>query len=398
MNKNYFFPADILMPKENFSKWSVIACDQYTSQIDYWNEVKDYVGDSFSTYNITLPEVYLDGDNDSKIKKINKNMQSYLKSNVFNCYENTMVYIERKLKSGKIRYGLLGLIDLEDYSYEKGANTAIRATEETVIDRIPPRVNIRKDASLELPHIMLLIDDVNDSVIGAAKNNTHSFEKLYDFTLMQNAGSIKGYSLTDDTVVKVQNALNDLMDKSSDGLLFAVGDGNHSLASAKECYKQGIGPRYALVEIVNIHDSSLHFEPIYRVLFGVDAKEVVKEFIAYCGGEYEGANAQKFKCVTKDETINISVKPKGTLCIATLQSFLDTYIKHNKDIKLDYIHGIDSVNELCKSDNTLGFIFDGMEKSELFEAVAKDGSLPRKTFSMGCADDKRFYLEARKIK
>ncbi|MBP3600006.1 MAG: DUF1015 domain-containing protein [Clostridia bacterium] len=398
MQKKFFYPADILLPKDNFTEWSVIACDQYTSQPDYWAEVKNTVGDKPSAYNIILPEAYLSDDDSEKIKAINAIMKDYLEKDVFNVYENTMIYCERTLKDGKKRLGIVGLIDLEDYSYIKGADTPIRATEETVIERIPPRVNIRKDALVEMPHIMLLIDDADRTVIEPIAKKSIELEKLYDFQLMQNSGSIKGYKLGADDIVSVQDALAELYNKSEDGLLFAMGDGNHSLASAKECYRQGIGPRYALVEVVNIHDTSLEFEPIYRVLFGVNPETVIGDFLDYCGGEYYGEDAQEFICCFGDTEKTVSVKPKGSLPIATLQTFLDEYMKGNYNIKLDYIHGIESTKKLADSANTLGFIFNGMTKSELFTAVSKDGSLPRKTFSMGCADDKRFYLEARKIK
>ena len=398
MNKKFLYEADILLPKSNFTEWSVIACDQYTSKPKYWQEVEKIAGNMPSAYNIILPEAYLSDDDSEKIKKINATMTEYINNGSFDLYENTLIFCERTLKNGKKRLGLVGLIDLEDYSYIKGADTAIRATEATVIERIPPRVNIRKDAPLEIPHVMLLIDDENDTVIKPVAEKADGLNKVYDFELMQNAGSIKGYALDNDTISNVQSALSALESNSEDGLLFAVGDGNHSLASAKECYNQGLAPRYALVEIVNIHDSSLEFEPIYRVLFGVDSEKVINDFVQYCGGEYSDADAQEFTCYYGKNSKKINVKAKGTLPIATLQAFLDEYLKDNNNIKLDYIHGIDSTIELCESEDTLGFIFEGMSKSELFTAVSKDGSLPRKTFSMGCADDKRFYLEARKIK
>jgi len=394
--KKHLLAADILLPKHNFENWAVIACDQYTSEPEYWEETQKAAGDKPSALNIILPEVYLEDDNSARIEKINSNMKKYLNEDVFNCFEDTCVYIERTLNNGCVRRGVLGLIDLEDYSYVKGSKTLIRATEETVLERIPPRVNIRKGASIEMPHIMLLIDDVNKTVIEPLENIKSSLDVLYDFDLMQNAGHIKGYALKDDALEEVQNALNNLANSSFDGFLFAMGDGNHSLASAKECYNQGKGPRYALAEVVNIHDSSLEFEPIYRVLFGVEPQKVISDFLNALGGEYFGDDAQKFVCTFGDETKEISVKPTGKLCVATLQTFLDDYIK-NTDIKIDYIHGEKSVCELSKKENTLGFIFCGMEKSELFPAIIQDGSLPRKTFSMGHADDKRFYLEARKI-
>ena len=393
MGKQYLTSADILLPKKNFEKWAVIACDQYTSEPEYWKETEETVGDHPSALRIILPEAYLTDDDSEKITQINENMKEYLNSDVFDLFEDTLIYTKRTLKSGVVRHGIVGLIDLEDYSYEKGADTLIRATEQTVIERIPPRVAIRRDASIELPHVMLLIDDEKRTVIEPVSENTENYKKLYDFDLMQNAGHICGYALNEESKNQIQSALESLC--SENGFLFAVGDGNHSLASAKECYRQGFGPRYALVEVVNIHDSSLEFEPIYRVLFGADEK-LIDDFTAYCG-ESDNENAQKFICINGEKETEISVNPKGTLPVATLQGFLDEYIK-NTDIKIDYIHGIENVKKLCKRENAIGFIFDGMEKNQLFEAVANDGSLPRKTFSMGCADDKRFYLEARKIK
>lgn len=397
MSKKYLMTADILLPKSNFEGWSVIACDQYTSEPDYWKQTEINAANNPSAFNIVLPEVYLTEDDSEKIEKINETMAYYLKNGVFESFENTMVYVERTLKNGKVRKGVLGLIDLEDYSYEKGAATPIRATEQTVLERIPPRVNIRKGAPLEMPHVMLLIDDESKSVIESLGEKTADFNPLYDFDLMQNAGHIKGFALSKAAVEEVQSGLDALMIKSKSGLLFAVGDGNHSLASAKECYRQGYCSRYALVEVVNIHDESLEFEPIYRVLFGVEPERVIADFISAVG-EGRGENAQTFTCVYGDGQKEISVNPTGELAVATLQTFLDDYIKQNPQIKIDYIHGIESLKQLSKKENALGFLFDGMEKSELFVAVSKDGSLPRKTFSMGCADDKRFYLEARKIK
>jgi len=396
MKKQFFSPADILLPKNNFEKWSVIACDQYTSEPEYWKETEKTVGDSPSALNIILPEVYLSDDDSAKIAEINKNMDKYLNSQVFDCYENTMIYTRRTLKDGKVRHGLVGLIDLEDYSYKAGATTLIRATEQTVIERIPPRVAIRRDASIEIPHVMLLINDEGRTVIEPVTEKTEEFKKLYDFDLMQNAGHITGFALNDTEIERINNNLQQLLEKTGNGLLFAVGDGNHSLATAKECYNQGVGPRYAMVEVVNIHDYSLEFEPIYRVVFGASDK-LIEDFVKSRGGEYQGDNAQKFTCIYGKEIKEISVKPEGTLPVATLQGFLDDYLK-GKDMKIDYVHGIENTKKLCENENAVGFLFEGMGKSELFTAVANDGSLPRKTFSMGCADDKRFYLEARKIK
>ena len=363
MNKNLFLPANILLPKREPEKWSVIACDQYTSEPDYWKRVEEFDGD------------------------------------VFNTYENTFVYVERRLANGKLRRGIVGLIDLENYSYESGSHALIRATEETVAERIPPRVEIRRGAPMEIPHIMLLIDDPERSVIEPLGKALESEETLYDFDLMQNAGHIKGRRASGKNAEEIQKRLNSLIEKDDDKLLFAVGDGNHSLAAAKECYRlnKTESTRYALAEVVNIYDDSLEFEPIYRLLFGVDPEEVINGFLSSLGGEYRGEDAQKFTCVYGEKEREISVKPTAKLAVGTLQTYLDGYLKQNRQASIDYIHGETSVRELSKAENTLGFIFDGMRKDELFEAVRQNGSLPRKTFSMGCADDKRFYLEGRKF-
>ena len=399
MKNTYFLPANILLPKSNFEKWAVVACDQYTSEPEYWKEVEKTVGNEPSALNLILPEVYLSADNSNRIEKINRTMTDYLENGVFREIENTFVYLQREVTGGKIRKGVVGLIDLENYSYEKGSKALIRATEATVLERIPPRVLIRKDAKLEMPHVMLLIDDPKCTVIEPLEEKINGFEKLYDFGLMQQSGHIKGYSVDDETAEQIQTALSALVENTEDKLLFAVGDGNHSLATAKECYNlnKTENSRYALVEIVNIHDTSLEFEPIYRVVFGVEPEKFIENFVTALGGEYFGMDAQKFTCVYGDSKREVSLKPTGKLAVATLQTYLDEYLKQNKNVSIDYIHGEDVVYSLCKAENTVGFIFEGMQKSELFDAIKQDGSLPRKTFSMGHAADKRFYIEARKL-
>lgn len=395
--KQPFLPADILLPKNGFEKWAVIACDQYTSEPQYWKSVADYAGDAPSALNLIFPEVYLSGDNSKKISEINENMKKYIEDGVFNEFKNTFIYIKRTVTGGKTRRGVMGLIDLCDYSYEKGSKTLIRATEETVPERIPPRVEIRKDAPLELPHIMLLIDDPDMTVIAPLDKKTEGKKPLYDFDLMLNGGHITGTALSEKDAAELQDALGALIENSEDKLLFAVGDGNHSLAAAKECYRvnKSEKSRYALVEIVNIHDESLEFEPIYRVIFGADPEKVIHDFTEFSGSDYSGTDAQEFTCVYGGCERKISVKPSSKLCVGTLQRFIDRYIKDNPSLKVDYIHGENSLRLLAEKPDTVGFIFDGMKKSELFDAVKQDGSLPRKTFSMGHANDKRFYLEAR---
>ncbi len=394
--KKYLYEADILMPKTDLSKWSVIACDQYTSDNAYWDRVKTNVGDSPSALNLVLPEIYLD-ESEDRIKDINNTMKKYLEDGIFEVKPSSMIYVERKFKNNKIRHGIVGMINLEDYDYKKGSNSLTRATEETVVERIPPRVEIRKDALIEFPHILLFIDDPENKVIGNVEKASDNLEVAYDFQLMENAGEIKGYYINQD----LQSSINDGLDSLvKDGLLFAVGDGNHSLATAKECHKlnNSENSKYALVEVVNIHDSSIEFEPIYRVLFGVDKKSVInamKEFFVFTENQ---DNAHSFEIYADGECDKISVKPISKLPVGTLQIFLDNYLKENPNVKIDYIHGIEETKELCKRENTVGFIFDGMKKSELFDAVVLDGSLPRKTFSMGTADEKRFYLEGRRIK
>ena len=279
--------ANILLPKNvDMTKWSVVACDQYTSEPEYWKEVEKEVGDSPSTLNLILPELYLEEDNvEERIKKINETMKDYLEEDIFTEYKDTMIYLERKQKDGKVREGLIGMVDLEDYSYEKGSQTLIRATEKTVIERIPPRLKVRENAPLELPHIMILIDDEKKNIIETIKNKVENKDIVYDFDLMENGGHIKGYKLSEEVIADIEKGISNLMDKDyfekkynvkdKGILLFAMGDGNHSLATAKANYenlKKTMSEeeylknpaRYALVEIVNLHSSALEFEPIIQ--------------------------------------------------------------------------------------------------------------------------------------
>lgn len=385
--------ADILLPENGFETWSVVACDQYTSEPDYWQAVESTVGDTPSTLRITLPEIYLNEDPAPRIAAINTTMAQYLKNGVLANHPDSMVYIERETSAG-VRRGLLGVIDLEEYDYRPGSKTLIRATEQTVVERIPPRVAIRCDAPLELPHVLLLMDDAAHTVLGAVQT---AGDPLYDFDLMQGGGHIRGSLLTKEAQAAVQAALAALLDGQDDPLLFAVGDGNHSLATAKECYLRDPNPknRYALVEVVNIHDDSIQFEPIYRVLFGADIADVTAKLEAMCG---EGADTQAITCVTAAGERVLRLTPTSKLPVGTLQAFLDAYLKEHKEVTIDYIHGEETVHRLCAEEGVLGFVFEGMGKEDLFPAIRQDGSLPRKTFSMGHAADKRFYLECRAIR
>lgn len=394
----HFNPADILLPKKDFETWAVVACDQYTSEPDYWHDVEAIVGDKPSALHIILPEIYLSDDNSARIDTVNAKMQAYLDGDVLDTHKNSMIYVERE-SNNTLRRGVIGVIDLEDYDYRKGATSAIRATEATVLERIPPRVQIRKDAPLEMPHILLLIDDPQRSVIEPLAGQKNGFKQAYGFELMKDGGHIDGYFLPEETIAQVQDALEALIADKDDKLLFAVGDGNHSLATAKECYNQSKNPlaRYALVEVVNIHDESIEFEPIYRVMFNVDAEDFIEQFSAYTDAHGSGVR-QTFRCITPDADGELEVKATAKLPVGTLQTFIDKYMQEHPEVRIDYIHGEEVVENLCKQENTLGFIFEGMGKDELFPAITADGSLPRKTFSMGHAKDKRYYIEARKIK
>ena len=413
-----FKKADILVPKNvDMSKWAVVACDQYTSEPEYWKEVENIVSRESSTLNLIIPEIYLEESNvEKRITKVNDEMKEYLQKGIFETLENSLVYIERTGSNGKVRQGIIGMVDLEEYSYERGVESLIRATEGTVLERIPPRVKVRQNAEIELPHVMILIDDEKKEIIENVQ--TQVAEKIYDFELMQNGGHIKGYKVSDEGVNSIFKGLEGLAEKEEfnkkygvngkEVLLFSVGDGNHSLATAKTCYEnlkkqlpkeeyENHPARYALVEIVNLHSEALEFEPIHRVVFEVDAKDMVEELGKFYNISKDG-NGQKIEYVYKDESDTIYIQnPKSNLAVGSLQIFIDDYIS-KKGGKVDYIHGDDVVKTLGKGEGNIGFLLEGMDKSDLFKTVILDGALPRKTFSMGHSNDKRFYLEARKIK
>ena len=401
-----FFPADILLPKDSdMTKWSVVACDQYTSQPDYWEGVEAFVADEPSAYNVVLPELYLNNDNvDEKITSINKTMDKYL-DGVLEEHKNSYIYIERTLNNGKVRKGVIGAVDLENYKFEPGNNAMIRATEGTVAERIPPRVRVRENAALELPHVMLLIDDIKNIVFDSIEKG----EKVYDFDLMMNSGHLTGWLVKNneelaDALIK----LNEANKEFNDTMLYAVGDGNHSLATAKACWEnikksgknlENNPARYALVEVENIHDTALDFEPIHRIIFNCDPEDMLKKLDEYCGISKDYIeNAQEISSVINCKVTKLYIEnPTSNLAVGTLQSFLDKYVAEN-GCEIDYIHGDDVVSDLSKQPNSIGFLLPSMDKSDLFATIIKDGILPRKTFSMGEACDKRFYVEARKIK
>ena len=415
MNNNVFLPADILLPKNaDFSKWAVIACDQFTSDQAYWDRVRATAEGSVSTINLILPEAELGTEKEAAhTALINKTMAEYMENGVFETYENSLIYVERTLENGSIRMGLMGMVDLEAYDYTAGATSPIRATERTVTERIPPRQRVRRDAPIELPHILLLCDDHEKVLIEPIAAKKDSFKVLYDCDLMEDGGHITGWLVPQEEVAKFNETLAEYsanVGKKYEGLkgepvVFAVGDGNHSLATAKSCYEElkrnnpGVDlsahpARYALVELENIHDPAQQFEPIHRVIFETDAEKLLKAVEEnICA---EGGYPVKWYIGEKSGTVYLD-RAKSELAVGVLQAFLDEYLKENKG-EIDYIHDDDALIALAAKENAIGFLVPGMEKSQLFRGVVSDGVLPRKTFSMGHSREKRYYLESRKIK
>ncbi len=418
-----FFPADILLPQvSEMEKWPVVACDQFTSQPEYWEKAEKIVGDAPSALRLVLPEAYLNSaEVNSRIAAINASMERYLADGVFKTLPDSLIYLERTQSDGRVRHGLLGCIDLERYDFTPGSGALIRATEGTVLERIPPRVRVREHAPLELPHVMLLIDDPKGTVIEPLAGETGRMETLYDTELMLGGGHVKGWRLTDEQMSRAAASLNALKNPEAMAekygmagaapLLFAVGDGNHSLATAKACYEKlkketpeaqwaSLPARYALVEVVNLHDDALTFEPIHRVLFHVDGQDLWAAFRAFYPAAHTGAGAGHTVevCGQGLDGAWTVPAPSAQLAVGTLQAFLDDYCKRRPEVEIDYIHGDDVARKLGGQPGNLGFLLPPMGKDQLFRTVMADGVLPRKTFSMGEAQDKRYYLEARKIR
>lgn len=427
---------EILLPAKgtDLTKWSVIACDQYTSQPDYWQKVNEEVGNSPSTLKLTFPEIYLkDDDKDTRINNINETMVQYISQGILEPQKPGFILVDRSTPHAKSRKGLILAVDLECYDYRAGSQTLIRATEGTVLDRIPPRVKIRENAPIELPHIMLLIDDPEKTVIETLFEKNAGYEKLYDFELMQGGGHIRGWKVEDAESLSMTAAALKMLAKPSplSTLLFAAGDGNHSLASAKahwENVKAALTPdaipdhpaRYALVEVVNVHDDGLVFEPIHRVLFGIDSTTVLENISGICGVEskvgymlYDSKAAMEDSMKAnknKHQKVHIlpfilegtyglitAHNPSCSLEVGSLQNFIDDLIKNDANVEVDYIHGGQVVTELGSKPGCMGFYLPVMDKHDLFRTVIMDGVLPRKTFSMGEAEEKRYYLECRRI-
>jgi len=424
--------ADILLPKANVNpaQWAAIAVDQFTSQPEYWAEVEKIVGASPSTFHITLPEIYLEKPGEAqRIQSIQETMRRYLAEGLLGTREG-LIYVERSV-GGKTRKGLMLALDLERYDFTKGSSSLIRATEGTIVERLPPRMKIRTGAPLELPHILVLIDDPQRTVIEPLAAAKAGMQKLYDFDLMLGSGHLTGYAVPDESGVIA--ALRRLADPQTFAakygltaekpvLLFAMGDGNHSLATAKAVWEQmkpSVGmnhpARYALIELENVHDEGLEFEPIHRVLFGLKT-DIFAALAQKFGPRYayqpvESAEAmlrlvnapsaagQRIGFIGGGKGFGVVTisQPETNLPVGTLQAFLDPFLKQGGAEKIDYVHGAEVTVRLGQQPGTVGMVVPGMGKGELFKTVILDGALPRKTFSMGEAKEKRFYMEARKI-
>lgn len=432
---------NVLLPKvgADFSKWAVVACDQYTSQLDYWAKAEEITAGAPSTLHLILPEAYLGKPEEAaRIESVKKTMADYLQAGILQDRGQGFVFVRRQAE-GKERIGLVMALDLEEYDYSKGATTLIRATEGTIVDRIPPRLRIREGAPIELPHILVLIDDPKRTVIEPLSQKTGEMELLYDTGLMLEGGHITGHFVQKAELVQgVLDALTALKDadafeaqygKGHAPLLFAMGDGNHSFATAKAAWenikktlpageRETHPARYALVEIENVHDVGIVFEPIHRVLFGVQPEAALGGLKALLQAGNGGVEQQEFESL---EALRATLSaggqgkhllpyyhggkcgmfivsgPSQQLAVGTLQNAIDALIKQQPGSEVDYIHGADVVLELSARPDALGFTLPAMAKSELFKTVVYDGALPRKTFSMGEANEKRYYMECRRI-
>ena len=410
---NPFSSADILLPADvTMEKWAVIACDQFVSQPEYWQQVRATVGEAPSTLHIMLPEADLEsGDVAGMIRSINSKMEEYLRKDLFRCHRDAFIYVERTLLSGAVRRGIVGAVDLDAYDYTPGSVSPIRATEKTVTERIPPRMDIRRDAALELPHVLLLCDDEQQRLIDSVAEVKDQLPIAYDFELMAGGGRIRGWLVQGSYAEAFRRELTAYEQRiqaryaalGTPAVLYAVGDGNHSLASAKGCYEElkqknpgadlsGHPARYALVELENIHDDAQVFEPIHRIIKATDPEKLLSALSSVCCED--GCPVTWFS-QGHSGVVRLKVKP-GQLPLSVMQSFLDDYLARNPG-QIDYIHGDDTLQELSQAPGSIGFLLPAIEKDSFFRGISVDGVLPRKTFSMGHAQEKRYYLEARKI-
>ena len=407
---SYVEIPEILLPNKNidYSRWSVIACDQFTSQVDYWEDVKEQVNGSKSTLNLIFPEAYLKNSNKNEaINKINSTMHEYLNSDTFYSVNN-FVFVDREIYKGVHRYGLMVAIDLEAYDYAPKSPLAIKATERVVPERLPIRIEIRKDAPIELPHIILLMDDVKNKIFNSIKNDPNNLKKLYDFDLMKNGGNIKGFEVLNSQKIKEdilslcsKDHMKDRYNVDEGEILFVVGDGNHSLATAKECWnnvkknlsskeRENHPARFALCELQNLHDEAILFEPIHRVIFNTD-----ENFINYLKDNMQGEG--KLNVFYNGQDYILSVDKDPTKAIAQIQTAIDNYLSEHKEAEIDYIHGDEYTLEIANKNNAVAIFMPKINKESLFDYVLKNGVMPRKSFSIGDAENKRYYFECHKV-
>ncbi len=418
MSINPFKKADFLIPKDaDLQKWAVIACDQYTSEPEYWKNAREARGDAPSALNLILPEAELAGaDVNEKAGEIRRRFSEYLGGDLMAEYPDCYIYVERGLKNGKTRCGILGAVDLEQYEPSRYAETLVRASEETVFERVPPRVTVREKSPGEVSHLVIFADDAEKQLIEPLAAKKAEFEKLYDFDLPEHGGHIAGWKVSAEEAERIDGVLASMAEKKyvSDKygtdpdaapLLLVVADGNHSLVAAKEAYEKLKGKltdaeaaehpaRYAMAELINIRSDAFEFEPIYRVVKGVDVEKFLGALREETSAEGEGQKVRFFHAGGEGEAV--FTEPSCAVTAGTLKRFIDNYIADYGAGKCDYIHGEEELKALCKENGTVGFIFDGISKEGLFRDIISGGILPRKAFSIGAADDKRYYLEARR--
>ena len=400
--------CDILVPNGcEHEKWSVVACDQFTSEREYWHKLERYVGDAKSMLKLIFPEAYLeDDDKEERIENINRTMREYLDGGVFKTLKDSFIVCKRTTASGVSRLGIVLAIDLEDYCFTHPSHAYVRSTEGVVLDRIPPRLKIRQDAPVELPHIMLLIDDRKHRVIEPIWEGRADLEKVYDFDLNMGGGHLEGYRIDAQKVIdvfdKYVDSVQDLYGEKTNDFIFAVGDGNHSLATAQAHWnriKEGLTDaqkavhpaRFALCEVENLHDDGIVFEPIHRFVFG--AKE---DFIGYLQTALSGEKT--IEAFDKNGNYTLKVDRVGAKAIKDIQDAIDAYLKEHSECSVDYIHGIEHLKDVAAHNVGVAIAMPKIEKDELFGYVLKNGTLCRKAFSMGEAEEKRYYFEAKKIR
>lgn len=406
-----FKPADILLPRADMHKWSVVACDQFTSEPEYWQAVRSLVGDAPSTLHMILPEAELgQKDPEAESVKLNAAMQRYLDEGVFKKYADSFIYLERTLGSGAVRRGIMGMFDLEAYDWAEGTHSPIRATEHTVEDRLPPRVKIRRAAPIEMPHIMIFMDDPDNTVFSSVEKG----EQVYDFELMQNGGSIAGWLVSDNAaLMRAVDALGDKAElekkygSADNAIIFAMGDGNHSLAAAKRHWQEvkktipadeyeTHPARYALAELVNIHDEAITFEPIHKVVFDTEPETFFAEAKAFFADNLGEGREVELMTASGRETLSIAELTIGEL-IGRCEDFCKEFTERHGGY-IDYIHGDEQCIEMSSRAGCAGILLPRMEKSELFTSVMHTGPFPKKSFSIGHGNDKRYYLECREIR